>query len=60
MRLGGQLRTGGEAILGYDMSAALAVGSALGVSPRAVAELLPEIEDEMSRAANARIRSRSQ
>ena len=32
------------AVIGWDMSAALALGDALGVSPPAMAELLPVIE----------------
>jgi hypothetical protein len=46
-RLGGQLRLAPRAIVGWDMSAALALGAALGVDPAAAAELLPEIEREM-------------
>jgi len=47
-RLGGQMRvapSGG--IVGWDMSAALAMASALGISTLAVAELLPPIEAVM-------------
>lgn len=35
------------AVIGWDMSAALALGGALGVPPRAMAELLPVIEAVM-------------
>jgi hypothetical protein len=35
------------AVIGWDMSAALALGEALGVPPAAVAELLPVIEAVM-------------
>ncbi|WP_223162573.1 DUF7697 family protein [Ruegeria intermedia] len=35
------------AVIGWDMSAALALGHALGVSPTAMAELLPVIEAVM-------------
>lgn len=35
------------AVIGWDMSAALALGDALGVSPLAMAELLPVIEAAM-------------
>jgi len=47
-RLGGQLRvspSGG--IIGWDMSAALALASALGIDPAPVAEFLPAIEAVM-------------
>lgn len=46
-RLGGQLRVAPHAVLGFDMTAALAMGDALGISPRAVVELLPPIEAAM-------------
>ena len=35
------------AVVGWDFSAALALGHALGVSPTAMAELLPVIEAVM-------------
>jgi hypothetical protein len=35
------------AVVGWDMSAALALGDALGISPLAMAELLPVIEAVM-------------
>jgi hypothetical protein len=35
------------AVIGWDMSAALALGNALGVPPLAMAELLPVIEAVM-------------
>lgn len=37
------------AVIGWDMSAALALGDALGVPPLAMAELLPVIEAVMVR-----------
>ena len=37
------------------MTAALAIGSALGIDPLAVAELLPVIEAEMIRKTNEKI-----
>ena len=40
------------AVIGWDMSAALALGDALGVSPLAMAELLPVIEAVMVRKLN--------
>jgi hypothetical protein len=46
-RLGGQLRVLPGAVTGWDMSAALALGEALGVPPVAAAELLPAIEAVM-------------
>jgi len=47
-RLGGQMRvapSGG--IIGWDLSAALALAAALGISTLAVAEFLPAIEAVM-------------
>ena len=52
-RLGGQLRvapSGG--IFGWDMSAALALATALGIDPAPVAELLPPIEAVMVKKLN--------
>ncbi|OUS20358.1 DUF7697 family protein [Puniceibacterium sediminis] len=46
-RLGGQLRVLPGAVVGWDMSAALALADALGVPPAAAAELLPVIEAVM-------------
>ena len=43
------------AVLGWDMGAALALGSALGVNPLIAAELLPEIEAVMVRKLNEQI-----
>ncbi len=40
------------AVIGWDMSAALALGDALGVPPLAMAELLPVIEAAMVRKLN--------
>ena len=55
-RLGGQVRVAGGmsggAILGWDMSAALQLGAALGFSPLVIAELLPPIEAVMVRKFN--------
>ena len=55
-RLSGQVRiTGGmsdSAVLGWDMGAALQVGTALGLSPLIIAELLPPIEAVMVRKIN--------
>ena len=47
-RLGGQLRVApAGGVIGWDMSAALALARALGVPGVAVAELLPPIEAVM-------------
>jgi hypothetical protein len=50
--MGGQIRAIPGAVLGWDMTAALAMASALGISPRAVVELLPVIEAVMVRKLN--------
>ena len=39
----------GGAVLGWDMAAALQLGTALGLSPLIIAELLPPIEAVMVR-----------
>lgn len=54
-RLSGQLRAIPGAVLGWDIGAALALGSALGIPALAIAELLPVIEAEMIRRTNERI-----
>jgi len=46
-RLGGQLRVLPGAVIGWDMSAVLALGDALGIPPLAMAELLPAVEAVM-------------
>jgi hypothetical protein len=51
-RLGGQLRVLPGAVVGWDLTAALALGNALGVPPLAMAELLPVIEAVMVRKLN--------
>ena len=50
--MGGQIRAIPGAVLGWDMTAALAMASAMGISPRAVVELLPVIEAVMLRKLN--------
>ena len=40
------------AVIGWDLTAALALGNALGVPPLAMAELLPVIEAVMVRKLN--------
>jgi len=49
------LRVAGNAVIGWDLGAALALGAALGISPRAVAELLPGIEAVMVRKVNGHL-----
>ncbi|KUJ85967.1 hypothetical protein AVO45_03065 [Ruegeria marisrubri] len=46
-RLGGQLRVLPGAVIGWDLSAALALGHALGIPPAAMAELVPVMEAVM-------------
>lgn len=57
MKLEGQLRVltggmGGAAIIGFDMTAALAMARALRIDGMAAAELLPVIEAAMVRKRN--------
>ena len=52
LRLGGQLRIVPGAVIGWDLGAALALASALGIAPLVAAELLPEIEAVMVRKLN--------
>ena len=52
-RVGGQLRVGGglsPQVLGFDMTAVLALGAALSIPPRSIAEFLPGIERAMVQA----------
>lgn len=56
-RLGGQLRVLPGAVIGWDMSAALAIADAVGVPPFAMAELLPVIEAVMVAKLNEQIGS---
>jgi hypothetical protein len=53
------MRVAGNAIIGWDMGAALQLGVALGLSPLVVAELLPTIEAVMVRKINEEMRSGS-
>ena len=46
-------------VIGWDMTAALALGQALGISPLAIAELLPPIEAVMVRRVNEQIAQRA-
>lgn len=57
MKLGGQLRVGPRFVIGWDIGAALALGRALGISARAIAELLPEIEAPMAQRINDQIKA---
>lgn len=57
--MSGQLRALPGAVLGWDMTAGLALAAALGVPAAAVAELLPEIETVAVRKLNERIRMES-
>jgi hypothetical protein len=60
-RLTGQLRLatgmGGGAVIGWDMTAAMAMASALGVDRLIAAECLPEIEAVMVRKLNEQMAS---
>ncbi|MCC5989762.1 MAG: hypothetical protein JJT95_19000 [Pararhodobacter sp.] len=51
-RLNGQIRAVPGVVLGWDMTAALAMAKALGVDARAAAEFLPVIEAVMARHLN--------
>lgn len=52
MRLGGQLRVSSGRVIGWDMTAALALGAAMGIAPPVLAALLPQIEPIMTRKLN--------
>lgn len=47
LRLGGQLRTDWGRVTGWDMTAALTMGQAMGLPGWFLADVLPEIEHEM-------------
>ncbi len=49
------MRVAGKAVLGWDMSAAMALAQALGLNPMVAAELLPEMEAVMVRRINEKI-----
>jgi hypothetical protein len=55
--MGGQLRVVPGAVLGWDIGAAMALGSALGVNPLIAAELLPALEAVAVTAINEQIKS---
>lgn len=46
---------GGKVVLGFDMTAALAMSDAMGIPPAATAALLPEIEAAAVPAMNIRL-----
>lgn len=56
LRLGGQMRVvggfSGARVVGWDMTAALAMGAAMGLSAGLLLETLPEIEAVMVRKLN--------
>ena len=52
MRMGGQLRVSSGTVIGFDMTAGLAMARALGCCEIAAAELLPEIEAAAVAAMN--------
>lgn len=56
-RMGGQLRVVPGGVVGWDMTAALAMAEALGVSALAAAEMLPVVERVAVEQLNAQIRS---
>ncbi len=49
------MRVAGKAVIGWDMSAALALAQALGLNPMVAAELLPELEAVMVLRINEKI-----
>jgi hypothetical protein len=56
-RCAGQLRIGAGAVVGLDLEAALALGTAFGHDARALAELLPAGEAGLLKALNEQIRT---
>jgi len=56
-QLTGQLRVVPGAVVGLDMTAALACAEALGINTLMCAELLPEVEGMMVRRLNEQIGS---
>jgi hypothetical protein len=47
----------GSSVIGWDIGAALQLGAALGISPMAIAELLPLIEAVMVSKINEETRA---
>ena len=58
-RMGGQVRAVPGGVVGWDMTAALAMADALGVSALAAAEMLPALEAAAVTAINKQIGSDS-
>ena len=56
----GQIRAVPGVVLGWDMTATLAMAEALGVDRRAAAELLPVIEAVMVRKINEQMDGRDE
>ena len=58
-RCGGQLRLApnASAIIGLDLTAAIALATALGYDARSVAELLPAVEAGLIKVLNGRLAS---
>jgi len=55
--MGGQLRAVPGAVLGWDLGAAMAMATALGVSPLVATEFLPALEAVAVNALNERIKA---
>lgn len=49
------MRVAGKAVIGWDITAAMALAQALGLNPMVAAELLPELEAVMVRRINEKI-----
>ncbi|WP_075223294.1 DUF7697 family protein [Acuticoccus yangtzensis] len=56
-RMGGQVRVVPGGVVGWDMTAALAMADALGISTLAAAEMLPALEAAAVTAINKQIGS---
>ena len=56
-RMGGQVRVVPGGVVGWDMTAAIAMADALGVSTLAAAEMLPALEAAAVTAINKQIGS---
>ena len=56
-RMGGQVRVAPGGVVGWDMTAALAMADALGISALAAAEMLPALEAAAVTAINKQIGS---
>ena len=56
-RMGGQLRAVPGAVFGWDLGAAMALSSALGVNPLVAAEFLPALEAVAVNALNEQIQT---